>query len=115
MFACAPDEPFDREGFENKWWGIQQYPICFNFHFYEDPELLTYEGRIENRGPWEFVEPNQYEVADEKFTITANDDCWKVDGYKAYNVDACECTLIPWQHTRSLNWNGLVQPVENKK
>ena len=114
ILGCSTSDLLDRESFENQWWEVQQYPVCFNFHTYEENELLIYQSVIENHGPWEFVEPNQYEISDETLTVTQNEECWEVDGYKSYKIDACECSLISWDHSRKIDWSDLTTPVNNK-
>lgn len=112
--SCNVDDSFSREDFENKWWEVQQYPVCFNFHYYEESELLIYEHSIRNEGTWEFLEPNRYEVSGEVLFIESNEGCWVVDGYKGHKVDACECTLIPWEHSMLPRVTDLIKPVSNK-
>ena len=41
FLSCEENNSFPREEFENEWWEVQAYPICFNFH--ETGDLLLYE------------------------------------------------------------------------
>ena len=92
ILTCTVDASIDTERFENHWWEIQEYPICFNFH--ETGSLLVYEEFIVNEGPWEFTEPNQYSVFDETIEVYSVDECWKLKGYKNLNLSACECEIF---------------------
>ena len=91
--ACTSEyNSFIREDFENKWWEFPEYPVCFNFH--ESGEVLLFEEKISEEGPWYYCEPNQYEFNQELITTTAEDECWIIEGYSMMNsFTACECTL----------------------
>ena len=90
--GCA-DPPFDRKAFENEWWEVQEYPVCFNFH--ETGDFLIYTNRINNYGEWEFVEPNGYSAEDKTVYVTADEQCWKIEEYtKNKIIVACECTIF---------------------
>ena len=95
MLGCSPaPQEFDREAFEDKWWEFPQYPVCFNFHGTGD--VLLYENRISNEGPWYYCEPNYYEFKDgqELVQVTVEDECWKIEGYSELaSFIVCECTL----------------------
>jgi hypothetical protein len=92
LTACLPN-PFNRDKFENAWWELQEYPICFNIH--KTGDLLTYEGHIQNLGPWDYKDNGEYYIEDEDVTLTVMPyiNCWTITGYMYYNVTACECTL----------------------
>jgi len=90
FLSCEENNSFPREEFENEWWEVQSYPICFNFH--ETGDLLLYENSIQNEGAWAFCEPNEYFVGDYSFIVTKDEECWEVKGLDQ-NLTACECTL----------------------
>ena len=92
LAACLPN-PFDRDKFENVWWELQDYPVCFNMH--GDGDLLTYEDRIQSLGPWDYMDNGKYYIENEDVTLTVmpNIDCWTITGYMYRNIIACECTL----------------------
>lgn len=94
LCACAEVslDLLDRNKFENVWWEIQEYPICFNFH--ETGELLTYEGNITSQGEWDFYTPNSYLVQDYTFIINEYESCWEITGYVDQTITACECTIF---------------------
>ena len=99
FLSCSPTTDvisFDRSAFENEWWEINEYGYQAGFNFHESGDLLMYEERIYTLGPFLFEEPNVYhslEYDEYSFLIYENDDCWKVEGYKDYTLDACVCTL----------------------
>ena len=94
--------PFEREKFEDEWWEIQEYPVCFNFH--ESGTLFSYQPQvIEDRewrrlideGQWEYHIPNEYSVLDKSIFVYENEDCWEIEEYYDNKViKACECTLM---------------------
>ena len=90
FLSCGEEESFPREDFEDHWWEIDAYPICFNFH--NTGELLLYEERINSVGEWDFCEPNEYTVDDETIAVTIAEDCWRITGLDQ-DLTACECTL----------------------
>jgi hypothetical protein len=103
LLSCVkPTNSFDREDFENTWWQMQEYPICFNFH--ESGDLLSYEdqvleedqwGRFIDEGKWIFYEPNEYSVEDQTVFIFKTEDCWEIEGYYDNKIiTACECTIL---------------------
>ena len=104
LLSCVEfSQPFERDKFENKWWEVQEYSVCFNFHgsgdllSYQDQELEKGEGgRFVDEGEWIFYEPNEYEFleGDELISVTSNNDCWIIEGYsKLSPFTVCECTL----------------------
>lgn len=103
LISCErSDGSFDRDRFENRWWQLEEYPICFNFH--ESGDLLSYqeqhiqEGqwrRFIDEGEWVFCEPNEYTVADETVSVFEADECWEIEGYFDNKIiTACECTIF---------------------
>jgi len=103
LLSCVEStDSFDREAFENTWWQMQEYPVCFNFH--ESGDLLSYEdqdleegqwGRFVDEGEWTFCEPNEYSVADKTVFIFEAEDCWEIEGYYDNRIiTACECTIL---------------------
>ena len=72
LLSCVEFEaPFEREKFENEWWEIQEYPVCFNFH--ESGTLFSYQPQeiqvghwrqLIDEGQWEYHIPNEYSVLD---------------------------------------------------
>jgi len=90
LAACLPN-PFDREKFEDTWWELQDYPICFNMH--KDGDLLTYEDQIQSLGPWDYIDHGKYKVEGITLTVMPNIDCWTISGYMYSNMIACACTL----------------------
>ena len=92
----ATYEEFDRENFEDIWWGIQEYPICFNVH--KSGDLLLYEESIYSSGKWKFYEPSRYIIdGKEEFIIEGyNEGCWDIyykEDALSRNLTACKCTL----------------------
>jgi len=83
--------------FEDQWWELESYPICFNMNN-ETGQLLTYEDKIYENGEWAFYEPDTYVVGDRAFYITyLGNSCWNINESGINLSDkACECTLIPW-------------------
>ena len=103
LLSCAEASlSFDREAFENEWWEIQEYSVCFNFH--ESGDLLSYqqqevgEGewrRFVDEGEWAFYEPNEYSVLDKSVFIHEKEECWDIEGYFDNRIiTACECTIL---------------------
>ena len=90
LLSCREKDTFSREAFENEWWEIGVYPICFNLH--ESGDLLLYEESIRSEGAWTFCEPNEYFVGDYSFTVNVDEDCWQISGLDQ-DLVACECTL----------------------
>ena len=108
LLSCTiSTQPFPREQFENTWWELEVYPICFNVH---DDGLLTFEqqGPVINNGDWRYVGDNEYYIEGENTTLKIEQTdppdswqqagaCWKIKGYAAFQVfKACECTLIDY-------------------
>lgn len=83
--------------FEDRWWELESYPICFNMSN-NNGQLLTYEDRIYENGEWIFYEPDTYVVGSRTFYITyLGNSCWDIDESGiGLSQKACECTLIPW-------------------
>ena len=103
LLSCTESTAsFDREGFENEWWQLQEYPICFNFH--ESGDLLSYEeqileegqwGQFIDEGKWIFCEPNEYAVEDKTILIFESEDCWEIEGYYDNRIiTACSCAIL---------------------
>jgi len=102
LLSCVEFTTFDREDFENTWWQMQEYPICFNFH--ESGDLLSYEdqvleegqwGRFIDEGEWVFYEPNEYSVEDQTVFVFETENCWEIEGYYDNRIiTACECTIL---------------------
>ena len=64
--------------------------MCFNFA----EDFLTYQDSVTNQGPWEFIEPNIYEIfGNKKVSVVEDEDCWEVSGL-GREINACECDLI---------------------
>ena len=95
LSGCSLITPeFDRAKFENEWWELAEYPVCFNFH--ESGDVLLYEENISNEGSWHYCEPNIYEFDEgqEIITVEPEEECWAVKGYsRRASFVACECTL----------------------
>lgn len=98
--CMLPD--FPREEFENGWWQTDEYGLCFNFHQRAEDtavecELLVYdEEHISYIGEWAFIEPNEYRVEDNYFTVEENNECWNVSlyyGIYSAGDTVCECTM----------------------
>ena len=103
LLSCVEFAPtFEREKFENEWWEIQEYPICFNFH--ESGDLLSYQPqqlkerewrRFTDEGEWVFHTPNEYAVLDKSIFAYENEDCWDIEEYYDNKIiTACNCTLL---------------------
>jgi len=103
LYSCSQSTPlFNREQFEDKWWQLEEYSICFNFH--ESGDLLSYQEqsveenqwrRFIDEGEWVFCEPNEYSVADETIFVFEDGDCWEIEGYyNNRNITACECAIL---------------------
>jgi len=103
LLSCVEFAPsIDNKVFENQWWEIQEYPLCFNFH--ESGDLLSYQeqileegqwGRFVDEGAWTFYEPNEYSVLDRSIFIYENEECWEIEEYFDNRIiTACECTLL---------------------
>ena len=103
LLSCVEfTAPFEREKFENEWWEIQEYPVCFNFH--ESGTLFSYQPqiiednqwrRLIDEGEWEFHTPNEYSVLDKSIFIYESEECWEIEEfYDAKVITACECTLL---------------------
>ena len=103
LFSCVEfADPFDREEFENQWWEIQGYSLCFNFH--ESGDLLSYQdqtleegewGQFIDEGEWTFHIPNEYSVLDKSIFAYENEECWEIEEYLENRIiTACECTLL---------------------
>jgi len=103
LLSCAEaSQAFDREDFENTWWELQEYPVCFNFH--ESGDLLSYQdqhieegqwGRFVDEGEWTFCDPNKYSVADKTVFIFEAEGCWEIEGYYDNRIiTACACTIL---------------------
>jgi len=103
LLSCVePSQSFEREGFENEWWEVQEYSVCFNFH--ESGDLLSYQqqdiigdrwGRFVDEGEWTFYEPNEYSVLDKSIFIYEEEECWKIEEYfENKPITACECTFF---------------------
>ena len=101
LTACLSPE-FPRGEFENIWWQTDEYGLCFNFNRRSEDtgvecELLVYdEEHISYIGEWVFVEPNEYHVEDNYFTVVEEDECWDVTlhyGIDLANDVVCECTM----------------------
>ena len=100
LLSCVEFAPsIDNKVFENQWWEIQGYPLCFNFH--ESGDLLSYQeqaleegqwGRFIDEGEWTFHEPNEYSVLDKSIFIYENEECWEIEEYFENRIiTACEC------------------------
>ena len=105
LLSCTvPADSFDKERFENTWWEIQEYPVCFNFH--ESGDLLSYKdqtleegqwGQFIDEGEWTFYEPNEYSVEDKTVFIFETEECWEIEGYFDNDnriITACDCTIL---------------------
>jgi len=103
LLSCVEtSQQFERESFENKWWEVQEYSVCFNFH--ESGDLLSYQhqeiregewGRFIDEGEWTFYEPNEYSVLDKSVFIYDKEVCWDIEGYfENKAITACECTMF---------------------
>ncbi len=103
LLSCVEfSPPLEREAFENQWWEVQEYSVCFNFH--ESGDLLSYqyqdvrEGewrRFVDEGEWTFYEPNEYSVLDKSIFIYEEEECWKIEEYfENKPIMACECTIF---------------------
>ena len=103
LLSCVESAPsFDNESFENQWWEIQGYPLCFNFH--ESGDLLSYQeqaleaghwGHFVDEGEWIFDEPNKYSVLDKSIFVYKTEECWELEEYFDNKIImACECTLM---------------------
>jgi len=103
LLSCVEfSQPFDRIAFENKWWEVQEYPVCFNFH--KSGDLLSYqqqeivEGewiRFVDEGEWVFYEPNEYTVLEKSVFIYQEEECWGIEGYfENKTITACECMVF---------------------
>jgi len=103
LLSCVDfSQSFERDEFENKWWEVQEYSVCFNFH--ESGDLLSYQqqeleagewGRFIDEGEWIFYEPNEYSVLDESVFIYKKEECWEIEGYfENKNITACECVMF---------------------
>ena len=103
LLSCVEFAPsFEREDFENTWWEIQGYSLCFNFH--ESGDLLSYQDQILDEGEWgQFIDegewifhiPNEYSVIDKSIFIYENEECWEIEEYYDNKIiTACECTLL---------------------
>ena len=93
LYGCLSASEFQPNIFEDQWWEIQEYPVCFNFH--RTGDLLIYEDYIINEGRWGFEEPNIYYVEDEEIKVYYEEECWEIRGYRNLNLTACECLLLP--------------------
>jgi len=100
LLSCANiPQPFERDEFENKWWEVQEYSVCFNFH--ESGDLLSYQdqelekgewGQFIDEGEWVFSEPNEYSVLDKSVFIYKKEECWEIEEYFENRIiTACEC------------------------
>ena len=91
MLSCVEfSPPFEREEFENEWWGIEEYSMCFNFH--ESGDLLSYQDQIVNEGAWTFHIPNEYSVLDKSIFVYETEECWEIEEYFDNKIiTACEC------------------------
>ena len=103
LLSCVEfSQPFERNSFENEWWEVQEYSVCFNFH--ESGDLLSYQnqdirdgqwGRFVYEGEWTFIEPNEYSVLDKSIFIYEEEECWKIEEYfENKAITACECTFF---------------------
>ena len=103
LLSCVEfADPFDREKFENQWWEIQGYSLCFNFH--ESGDLLSYQdqileegewGQFVDEGEWTFHIPNEYSVIDKSIFVYEIEECWEIEEYFDNKIiTACECTLL---------------------
>ena len=103
LLSCVEfSQPFERDSFENEWWELQEYSLCFNFH--ESGDLLSYQqqeleegewGRFIDEGEWTFYEPNEYSVLDKSVFIYREEECWKIEEYFENKVIvACECMIF---------------------
>jgi hypothetical protein len=103
LFSCIEFAPqFEREEFENEWWEIEGYSMCFNFH--ESGDLLSYQdqileegewGQFIDEGEWAFHTPNEYSVLDKSIFAYENEECWEIEEYFDNRIiTACECTLL---------------------
>ena len=80
--------PLERKDFENEWWEIQEYSMCFNFH--ESGDLLSYQRQphrenewrqFVDEGEWIFYEPNEYSVLDKSIFVYEDEECWEIEEY----------------------------------
>jgi hypothetical protein len=103
LLSCVEfSQPFERSSFENEWWEIQEYSLCFNFH--ESGDLLSYQeqdldegewGQFIDEGGWAFYEPNEYTVLEKSVFIYNEEECWKIEEYfENKTIAACECMLF---------------------
>ena len=103
LLSCVEFAPaFEREKFENEWWEIQGYSLCFNFH--ESGDLLSYQdqileegewGQFVDEGEWSFHTPNEYSVLDKSIFVYETEECWEIEEYFDNRIiTACECTLL---------------------
>lgn len=93
IFSCHDKDPisdYNRFDFENKWWQLEQYPMCIMMN--ESGDFLTYEDHIIDQGDWYFQEPNLYIIDDREFFVFENDECWDIE-YSVFNDTVCECIL----------------------
>ena len=103
LISCVEFAPaFEREKFENEWWEIQQYPVCFNFHksgtlfSFQPQEIQVGHWRqLIDEGQWEYNIPNEYSVLDKSIFVYESEECWEIEEYYDNKViTACECTLM---------------------
>ena len=99
LLSCSDDTSFERKDFEDKWWSIEDYDMCFNVHN-ESGDFLLYKESISSPGKWSFISPNVYEISNsiDNHYIYVNkiEDCWDIlykDELFNYKIISCECYI----------------------
>ena len=89
---------FEREEFEDHWWELSSYDVCYNMHngdgrrVNEDQLLIRPMGEdLYSLGEWVFVDPNIYEIDGYKVSIYPDNDCWLVRAFGQSDEVTCEC------------------------
>lgn len=91
--SCQHAGDFDRTQFEDAWWSLKEYDVCFNLH--SSGDTLIHDGSIQSVGPWEYQHTGTYYIVNEDLLIDVSPEgeCWDISIQPYYRFTACECII----------------------